>query len=142
MRLARRDLVRCVRSPDHLACEFESSARLIRNRVRQADRDKGRQSDGTKAGEREELRRLGREVRRLRVEREILAKPGPGSLGRRAGRRLEVHERALGRVQHRISELFVHVQDQTFEARQARRLRHRDTCPSQKENPALGMVEE
>ena len=40
------DLVRSGRSPDHLAREFEPSAELIRNWVRQADRDEGRRADG------------------------------------------------------------------------------------------------
>ena len=68
------DLVRSGRSPDHLAREFEPSAQSIRNWVRQADRDEGRRADGLTTAEREELRRLRRDNRRLREEREILAK--------------------------------------------------------------------
>ena len=68
------DLVRSGRSPDHLAHEFEASAQSIRNWVRQADRDEGRRADGLTTAEREELRRLRRDNRRLREEREILAK--------------------------------------------------------------------
>ncbi len=68
------DLVRSGRSPDQLAREFEPSAQSIRNWVAQADRDEGRRSDGSTTAEREELRRLRRENRRLREEREILAK--------------------------------------------------------------------
>ena len=68
------ELVRAGRSPEELAREFEPSAQAIRNWVAQADRDEGRRSDGLTSVEREELRRLRRENRRLRQEREILAK--------------------------------------------------------------------
>ncbi len=54
--------------------EFELSAQAIRNWVAQADRDAGRRADGLTSAEHEELRRLKRENRRLRQEREILAK--------------------------------------------------------------------
>jgi transposase len=67
-------LVRAGRSPEELAREFEPSAQAIRNWVGQADRDEGRRSDGLTSAEREELRRLRRENRQLRQEREILAK--------------------------------------------------------------------
>ena len=68
------ELVRSGRSPDQLAREFEPSSQSIRNWVAQADRDEGRRGDGMTSVEREELRRLRRENRRLREEREILAK--------------------------------------------------------------------
>ena len=68
------ELVRAGRSPEDLAREFEPSAQAIRNWVSQADRDEGRRSDGLTSSEREELRRLRRENRQLRQEREILAK--------------------------------------------------------------------
>ena len=68
------ELVRAGRSPEELAREFEPSAQAIRNWVAQADRDEGRRSDGLTSSEREELRRLRRENRQLRQEREILAK--------------------------------------------------------------------
>lgn len=68
------ELVRAGRSPAELAREFEPSANTIRNWVRQADLDEGRRSDGLTTAEREELRRLRRENRQLRIEREILAK--------------------------------------------------------------------
>ena len=42
--------------------------------MRQADRDEGRRQDGATSAEREELTRLRRENRRLRQERDILAK--------------------------------------------------------------------
>ena len=50
------------------------TAQTIRNWVAQADRDEGRRNDGLSTVEREELRRLRRENRRLREEREILSK--------------------------------------------------------------------
>jgi transposase len=68
------ELVRKGRTPAELAREFECSAQAIRNWVRQADRDEGQRSDGLTSVEREELGRLRRENRRLREEREILAK--------------------------------------------------------------------
>jgi transposase len=68
------ELVGTGRSPESLAKEFEPSAQTIRNWVRQSDLDEGRRSDGLTTQERAELRRLRRENRQLRVEREILAK--------------------------------------------------------------------
>jgi len=68
------ELVRAGRDPEQLAREFEPSAQAIRNWVAQADRDEGRREDGLTTLEREELRRLRRENRQLREEREILKK--------------------------------------------------------------------
>ena len=68
------ELVRAGRDPEQLAREFEPSAQAIRNWVAQADRDAGRRDDGLTTVEREELRRLRRENRQLREEREILKK--------------------------------------------------------------------
>jgi len=68
------ELVHAGRMPEELAREFEPTAQAIRNWVRQADRDAGRREDGLTSAEREEIRRLRREVKQLRVEREILAK--------------------------------------------------------------------
>ncbi len=68
------ELVRAGRTPEELSREFGPSAQAIRNWVAQADRDEGRRPDGLTSTEREELRRLKRENRRLRQEREILAK--------------------------------------------------------------------
>lgn len=68
------ELVRCGRNPEELAKEFEPSAQSIRNWVCQADLDEGRRGDGLTSGEKEELGRLRRENRRLKLEREILAK--------------------------------------------------------------------
>ncbi len=68
------DLVRAGRSPEDLAREFEPTGQTIRNWVKQADLDEGRRQDGLTTVERDELRRLQRENKRLRLEREILAK--------------------------------------------------------------------
>lgn len=68
------ELVRAGRTPTGLAQEFEPTAQAIRNWVAQADRDAGHRGDGLTTDEREELSRLRREVRQLKVEREILAK--------------------------------------------------------------------
>ena len=68
------ELVRAGRSPESLAKEFEPSANAIRNWAQQADRDEGRRSDGLTTAEREELRRLRRELKQVKLEREILAK--------------------------------------------------------------------
>ncbi len=64
--------VRSGRTPEELAREFELSAGAIRNWVRQAELDEGGRSDGLTSDEREELRRLKRENKHLRMEREIL----------------------------------------------------------------------
>ena len=68
------ELVRAGRTPESLAREFEPTAESIRNWVRQADRDEGRRDDGPTSPERQELQRLRRENRQLKIEREILAK--------------------------------------------------------------------
>ncbi len=68
------ELVRAGRSAEELAREFEPSAQAIRNWVAQADSDSGRRGDGLTGAERDELGRLKRQKRRLRQEREILAK--------------------------------------------------------------------
>jgi transposase len=68
------ELVRAGRTPEELSREFEPSPQSIRNWVRQAELDEGLRDDGLTTVEREELRRLRRENRRLREEREILKK--------------------------------------------------------------------
>jgi transposase len=67
-------LVRSGRDPEALAREFEPTAQSIRNWVAQAERDTGQRQDGLTTEEREELRKLRREVKTLREEREILKK--------------------------------------------------------------------
>ena len=68
------ELVGSGRSPEQLAKKFEPSAQAIRNWVRQAERDEGRREDGLTTQEREEIRKLRRENKVLREEREILKK--------------------------------------------------------------------
>lgn len=67
-------LVRAGRTPEELSREFEPTAQTIRNWVQQADRDRGSRSDGLTSTEREELGKLRREIRRLKLERDILSK--------------------------------------------------------------------
>lgn len=68
------ELARSGRTAEELAKEFEPSAQAIRNWICQADLDEGKRTDGLTRSEQEELRRLRREIKRLRQEREILAK--------------------------------------------------------------------
>ncbi len=68
------DLVRAGRSSEELAGEFEPTAQSIRNRVAQSARDTGRGDGGVSIAEREELNRLRRENRQLKLERKILSK--------------------------------------------------------------------
>lgn len=75
------ELVRAGRDPADLAREYEPSAQAIRNWVAQADRQEGRREAksttadaGLSAVEREELTRLRRENKQLRLERDILSR--------------------------------------------------------------------
>lgn len=68
------DLHRVSRSFCELARESEPSEQTIRNWLKQADLDAGHRSDGLTTEEREELRRLRREKRTLKLKREILKK--------------------------------------------------------------------
>ena len=67
-------LHRAGRSIDDLAKEFEPCAATIHSWVKQAERDAGRRADVLSSAEKEELRRLRRENRQLRQERDILSK--------------------------------------------------------------------
>jgi len=67
-------LVRAGQTPESLSREFEPTAQTIHNWVRQTDLDEGRRTDGMTTQEREELRRLRRENKQLKIEREILGK--------------------------------------------------------------------
>lgn len=71
------DLVRAGRDPDDLAREFEPTSQSIRNWVAQADRQEGRRegkADTLGPAERDELIRLRRENKQLRLERDILSR--------------------------------------------------------------------
>ena len=71
------DLVRAGRDPADLAREFEPFAQAIRNWVARSDRREGRREekgDGLAAAERDELARLRRENKQLRLERDILSR--------------------------------------------------------------------
>ena len=75
------ELVRAGRDPTDLAREFEPSAQAIRNWVAEADRSEGRRGTklstadpGLTAAERDELVRLRRENRQLKLERDILSR--------------------------------------------------------------------
>jgi transposase len=70
------ELVRPGRNPEELATKFEPTAQATRNWVKQADLNAGRLLDGLTTDEREELRRLRREVKGLREERDILKRAG------------------------------------------------------------------
>ena len=65
------ELVQSGRTPNELAREYEASAGSIR-RVAQSERDAGQRSDGLSTDELLELRRLRRENKQLRTERDIL----------------------------------------------------------------------
>jgi transposase len=68
------DLVRAGRTPAELAREFEPAEQTIRNWVKQAELDEGRRNDGLTSQEQAELKRLRRENKQLRLEREIFSK--------------------------------------------------------------------
>jgi transposase len=57
-----------------VARDLDLTETAVRAWVRQAELDSGRRSDGLTSSERDELRKLRREVRDLREEREILRK--------------------------------------------------------------------
>jgi len=67
-------LVRAGRTPEELAREFEPSGQTIRNWVEQAAADRGERPGQLTSVEREELTRLRRELRQVKLEREILSR--------------------------------------------------------------------
>ena len=80
-RQQRVDLVRAGRDPQDLSCEFEPSAQTIRNWVAEADRRDGRREPKPVTAdpalilaERDELARLRRENKQLRLECDILSR--------------------------------------------------------------------
>lgn len=74
----RREAVRLVRtggqSMAQIGRELEVTVETLRQWLKQADIDDGRRHDGLTTEETEEVRRLRREVKTLREEREILLK--------------------------------------------------------------------
>src|SRR5271156_5611165 len=71
------ELVRAGRDPTALAREFEPTAQSICHWVTQADQQEGRREakgDRLTAAERDELARLRRENKQLRLERDILSR--------------------------------------------------------------------
>src|SRR5258705_6552457 len=74
------ELIRAGRDPAELAREFEPTAQSISHWVAQADRQEGRREEkgnGLSAAEREELARLRREDKQLRLGRGILSRAAP-----------------------------------------------------------------
>ena len=68
-------LARTSGKPDtQIARELGMTTETLRTWLKQADLDEGKRQDGLTTEEREELRRLGRENRVVREEREILVK--------------------------------------------------------------------
>lgn len=68
------DLFRAGRSVQELAAEFGPSEQTIRNWVSRVDADEGKRKDLLTSVEREELVKLRRENKQLKLEREILSK--------------------------------------------------------------------
>jgi transposase len=68
------DLAHAGRPLEELAKQFELSPQTVRNWLKQADIDTKRRDDGLTTAEREEIAKLRKENRQLKVEREILSK--------------------------------------------------------------------
>ncbi len=99
--------MRAGRDPAELARQFESTVQSICHWVTQADRQEGRRKekgDGLALAERDELARLRRENKQLRLERDILSlerRPGSHARPARSHPGLRIHERELGRLPDR-----------------------------------------
>lgn len=68
------ELVQAVRTPEELSKEFEHTVQTIRKWVEQAERDADKRHDGLTSAKRQELTRLKREYRQLKLEQDILSK--------------------------------------------------------------------
>ncbi len=68
------ELARNGRTSYGLAEEFEPTEQTIRNWIKQADRDEGKNAGRLSTDEREELRELRKKLRHVKQERDILAK--------------------------------------------------------------------
>jgi transposase len=68
------DLARAGRRVEELASEFSVGPQTIRNWLKRADVDAGLRKDGLTSAEHEEITKLRRENRQLKIEREILGK--------------------------------------------------------------------
>ena len=68
------ELYRIGRTLRELSDEFEPTRETIRNWVKQSEIDGGVRSDGLTSLEQTEVRTLQKEIRRLKQERDILAK--------------------------------------------------------------------
>jgi transposase len=76
-RQQRLELAQAGRSPAELSREFGPTTQTIMNWLAQAARDAGKPlpgKEGLSSAEREELTRLRRELRQVKMERDILAK--------------------------------------------------------------------
>ena len=68
------ELVHAGRSPEELEKEFEPTAQTIRNWLARSEAPRGKRPQLLTSAEREELSQLRKENRKLKLEREILAK--------------------------------------------------------------------
>jgi|ERR1700744_187357 transposase len=68
------DLARAGKKLDELATQFDLAPQTVRNWVKRADLDGGFRNDGLTTTERDELSKLRKENRQLKLERDILSK--------------------------------------------------------------------
>ncbi len=68
------ELARAGKKFDELATQFDLAPQTVRNWIKQAELDGGRRTDGLTSTERNELAKLRKGNRQLKLEREILSK--------------------------------------------------------------------
>jgi transposase len=68
------ELARAGKNPEELAAQFALAPQTVRNWLKQSDLDGGRRTDGLTTAERDELAKLRKENRQLKIGREILGK--------------------------------------------------------------------